>query len=187
MKGMYNVKVVLAGAFGNLGAEILKKLVAEGYEVVAAGRREKPVEGTKGRYRFVSIDATKPETLRGLCDGADIVITTLGLTGAAIEHDDDIYLLYNENKANFQATQPQRWTFLYNNMADKCCVVLSKIENGDQLSNKVLYTAQAFPYPQQPSLTSNFEFFSKVLTIDENAVYYLLKHDKEFRIEKISW
>ncbi|MCQ2284353.1 MAG: hypothetical protein MJZ57_05575 [Bacteroidales bacterium] len=103
------------------------------------------------------------------------------------EHDDDIYLLYNENKANFQATQPQRWTFLYNNMADKCCVVLSKIENGDQLSNKVLYTAQAFPYPQQPALTSNFEFFSKVLTIDENAVYYLLKHDKEFRIEKISW
>ena len=78
------MKVVLAGAFGNLDAEILKKLVAEGHEVVAAGRREKSVEGTAGKYRFVPIDATKPETLRGLCDGAEVVITTLGLTGAAV-------------------------------------------------------------------------------------------------------
>ena len=78
------MKVVLAGAFGNLGAEILKKLIADGHEVVAAGRKEKPVEGTEGKYSFVSIDATKPETLKGLCDGAEVVITTLGLTGAAI-------------------------------------------------------------------------------------------------------
>ena len=77
------MKVVLAGAFGNLGAEILKCLVADGHEIVAADLKELPVAGCEGRYTFVPIDATKPETLKGLCDGAAVVITTMGLTGAS--------------------------------------------------------------------------------------------------------
>ena len=77
------MKVVLAGAFGNLGAEILKSLCREGHEVVAADLKEREVEGTKGKYRFVAIDATNPETLKGLCEGAEVVITTMGLTGAS--------------------------------------------------------------------------------------------------------
>ena len=44
------MKVVLAGAFGNLGAEILKCLVNEGHEVVAADLKEVPVPGTEGKY-----------------------------------------------------------------------------------------------------------------------------------------
>ena len=77
------MKVVLAGAFGNLGAEILKSLCRDGHEVIAADLKERAVPGTEGKYTFVSIDATKPETLKGLCDGADTVITTMGLTGAS--------------------------------------------------------------------------------------------------------
>ena len=77
------MKVVLAGAFGNLGAEILKSLGLAGHEVVAADLKEREVEGTEGKYSFVSIDATNPETLNGLCDGAEVVITTMGLTGAS--------------------------------------------------------------------------------------------------------
>ena len=77
------MKVVLAGAFGNLGAEILKALCAAGHEVVAADLKEREVEGTQGKYKFVSIDATNPETLKGLCEGAEVVITTMGLTGAS--------------------------------------------------------------------------------------------------------
>ena len=77
------MKVVLAGAFGNLGADILKLLCAEGHEVVAADLKEASVEGTEGKYTFVKIDATNPDTLKGLCDGADAVITTVGLTGAS--------------------------------------------------------------------------------------------------------
>ena len=77
------MKVVLAGAFGNLGAEILKSLCAAGHEIVAADLCEKPVEGTEGKYTFRAIDATNPETMKGLCDGADAVITTVGLTGAS--------------------------------------------------------------------------------------------------------
>ena len=77
------MKVVLAGAFGNLGADILKCLVADGHEIVAADLREVPVEGCEGKYTFVAIDATNPETLKGLCEGAEVVITTMGLTGAS--------------------------------------------------------------------------------------------------------
>ena len=77
------MKVVLAGAFGNLGAEILKSLCAAGHEVVAADMREAPVPGLEGKYAFRQIDATKPETMKGLCDGAEVVITTVGLTGAS--------------------------------------------------------------------------------------------------------
>ena len=77
------MKVVLAGACGNLGAEILKCLCAAGHEVVAADLKERPVEGCEGKYTFRAINATKPETLTGLCDGADVVITTMGLTGAS--------------------------------------------------------------------------------------------------------
>ena len=77
------MKIVLAGAFGNLGAEILKKLCAAGHEVVAADLKERPVEGCEGKYTFKAINATKPETLNGLCDGVEVVITTMGLTGAS--------------------------------------------------------------------------------------------------------
>ncbi len=77
------MKVVLAGAFGNLGAEILKCLCEAGHEVVAADLRETAVEGCEGKYTFKAIDATNPETLKGLCDGAEVVITTIGLTGAS--------------------------------------------------------------------------------------------------------
>ncbi len=77
------MKVVLAGAFGNLGAEILKALCAAGHEVIAADLKERPIEGTDGKYTFRAINATKPETLEGLCDGAEVVITTMGLTGAS--------------------------------------------------------------------------------------------------------
>ncbi len=79
------MKVVLAGAFGNLGAEILKSLCREGHEVVAADLKERTIEGLERKYRFVPIDATDPKTLEGLCDGAEAVITTMGLTGASVK------------------------------------------------------------------------------------------------------
>ena len=98
------MKVVLAGAFGNLGAEILKCLCKDGHEVVAADLKESAVDGCDGKYVFAQIDATNPETLKGLCDGAEVVISTIGLTGAStrftaydIDHKGNINL-YEEAK-----------------------------------------------------------------------------------------
>ena len=97
------MKVVLAGAYGNLGADILKSLLRGGHEVVAADIAERDL-GLEGNFTFKKIDATRPETLEGLCDGADIVITTIGLTGASTSvtsYDIDYkgnMNLYNEAK-----------------------------------------------------------------------------------------
>lgn len=74
------MKIVLAGAFGNLGSEILKALCKTDNEIVAIDLKEKNVEGTEGKYTFKAIDATNPETLKGVCEGADVVMTTMGLT-----------------------------------------------------------------------------------------------------------
>lgn len=77
------MKILLAGAFGNLGFEIFRQLVNGGYDVIAADLREKDVPEFKGKYKFVPIDATNPKTIEGICEGVDTVITTVGLTGAS--------------------------------------------------------------------------------------------------------
>ena len=74
------MKVLLAGAFGNLGFEILKALTAKKYDVIAADLKEKENNGLEGKYTFKAIDATDLNTLTGICDGVDTVITTMGLT-----------------------------------------------------------------------------------------------------------
>ena len=95
------MKIVLAGAFGNLGAEILKALVAAGHEVVAADIKEGNIAGIEGKYTFKAIDATNPETLKGICDGAEMIISTVGLTGASTKVTSyDIDLQGNLNLLN---------------------------------------------------------------------------------------
>lgn len=73
------MKIVLAGAYGNLGCDILRSLLKAGHEVVAADMMEKDL-GLEGNLTFRQINVTDPASLKGLCDGADMVITTVGLT-----------------------------------------------------------------------------------------------------------
>ena len=69
------MKVVLAGAFGHLGSDILRVLVREGHEVVAVGREiRRPADCAEG-YETRQIDVTKPESFEGVCDGAGHGIT----------------------------------------------------------------------------------------------------------------
>lgn len=77
------MKVVLAGAFGKLGSDILRALVAQGHQVVAADLKVAEIDGLAGRYEARAIDVTNPETLAGLCGGADVVVSTVGLTGTS--------------------------------------------------------------------------------------------------------
>lgn len=75
------MKVVLAGAYGKLGVEILKELVKQGHEVVAADMLEKEVQGLDtSKVTFKKINVTDKATLDGLCEGAKVVISTVGLT-----------------------------------------------------------------------------------------------------------
>ncbi|SDB24102.1 Uncharacterized conserved protein YbjT, contains NAD(P)-binding and DUF2867 domains [Pseudobutyrivibrio sp. YE44] len=98
------MKIVLAGAYGNLGADVFKELLKNGHEVVALDMMQRDLE-LSGNYTYKQVDVTKPETLKGTCDNADVVITTVGLTKASatvtnyeIDYQGNLNLL-NEAKA----------------------------------------------------------------------------------------
>ena len=98
------MKIVLAGAYGNLGSDIFRALLKAGHQVVAADMIEKDL-GLTGDYTFRKLDVTDPQALKGLCDGADAVITTVGLTKTSatlnnyqIDYQGNLNLL-NEAKA----------------------------------------------------------------------------------------
>ena len=100
------MKVVLAGAFGKLGSDILRALVAAGHETLAADMVIKELDGLDpNAYTTRKINVQDVENLKGLCDGAEVVITTVGLTGAStkvnnydIDYQGNLNLL-NEAKA----------------------------------------------------------------------------------------
>lgn len=80
------MKVLLAGAFGNLGSEILKALCETDYEIIAADAVIREIEQIdKDRFETRKIDLTNPANLEGLCEGVDVVITTVGLTKASVK------------------------------------------------------------------------------------------------------
>ncbi len=77
------MKIVLAGAFGKLGTDILKSLVREGHTVVAADMVIRDIPEIEGKYTTKKIDVTNATSLAGLCEGMDAVITTVGLTATS--------------------------------------------------------------------------------------------------------
>ena len=94
------MKVVLAGAYGNLGADVFRELVRRGHEVTALDIAQRDIGDTSVSH-FIKIDVTDPKTLEGTCDGADAVITTVGLTtGSAKVSNYDIDYQGNLNLLN---------------------------------------------------------------------------------------
>jgi uncharacterized protein YbjT (DUF2867 family) len=98
------MKVVLAGAYGNLGSDIFRELLKKGHEVIATDVIEKEL-ALKGGFTFKKLDVTDKASLKGLCDGADCVISTVGLTKVSatltnyqIDYQGNLNLL-NEAKA----------------------------------------------------------------------------------------
>ena len=79
------MKIVLAGAFGKLGSDILRALVRDGHEVLAIDMIVRELADVPGGYETKRVDVTEPEQLAGICDGADAVITTVGLTRTSAE------------------------------------------------------------------------------------------------------
>ena len=77
------MKIVLAGAFGKLGTDILKSLVREGHTVLAVDMVIRDIPEIEGKYTAKKIDVTNAASLAGLCEGMDAVITTVGLTATS--------------------------------------------------------------------------------------------------------
>lgn len=102
------MKILLAGAFGKLGNDILRALCKTEHEIVAADAVLKiPDDVDKDRFSVKQIDVTVPDSLSGICDGVDVVITTIGLTGAStkftnydIDYKGNLNLLNEAVRAN---------------------------------------------------------------------------------------
>jgi uncharacterized protein YbjT (DUF2867 family) len=99
------MKIVLAGAYGNLGSRHLPFSSGGGTRGRGGRRHRARSSGLTGNFTFRKLDVTEPEALKGLCDGADIVISTVGLTKASatvdnyqIDYHGNLNLL-NEAKA----------------------------------------------------------------------------------------
>lgn len=75
------MKVLLAGAFGHLGQELLKKLVDAGHEVTAADivTEDLYFEG----FTPLAVDLTKEEEIQGICSGMDAVVSLVSLLKAS--------------------------------------------------------------------------------------------------------
>ncbi len=73
------MRILLGGAYGNLGRDILEELLANNYEVVALGRKISEVIKSD-RLINKQVDVTEPKSLEGICAGVEVVISTIGLT-----------------------------------------------------------------------------------------------------------
>jgi uncharacterized protein YbjT (DUF2867 family) len=76
-----NQRVLVVGATGYLGKFIVKQLKKRGYWVRALSRNNQNIEPVKHYADELFLgEATKPETIKGLCKGIDIVFSSLGIT-----------------------------------------------------------------------------------------------------------
>lgn len=106
-RGGMHMKILLAGAFGKLGSDILKTLVHAGHDVVAADLVTREITGIVGKYTPLKVDLTASTSLSGLCDGVEAVITTVGLTSTSatltnydIDYQGNLNLLKEATRAD---------------------------------------------------------------------------------------
>ncbi|MGD8439874.1 MAG: SDR family oxidoreductase [Holophagae bacterium] len=74
-------RVLIAGSTGYLGGFVCRELKSRGHVVRALVRSSRKVDGLMGSTdEIVRGEVTKPETLAGLCDGIDVVFSSVGIT-----------------------------------------------------------------------------------------------------------
>ncbi|KAK9821819.1 hypothetical protein WJX74_000864 [Apatococcus lobatus] len=72
--------VLVAGATGHLGAEVVQELHQRGYTVHALVRSTANASRLQGLCKLVQGDVSKPASLQGVCAGITVVISCLGVT-----------------------------------------------------------------------------------------------------------
>ena len=73
-------KVLLAGATGYLGRYITQELLSRNLETKIIVRDKYKVKFDSPNLEIIEAEVTKPETLDNLFNGADVVISTVGIT-----------------------------------------------------------------------------------------------------------
>ncbi len=76
-------RVLIVGATGYLGKYLIQECKQQGYWVRALARNVSKLDPVKDCVDDVFVgEATKPETLHGLCDTIDIIISALGVASS---------------------------------------------------------------------------------------------------------
>jgi uncharacterized protein YbjT (DUF2867 family) len=74
-------KVLVAGATGYLGRYLVKELKNQGYWIRALARDTKKLDDLREHINEIfEAEVTKPDTLNGICDGIDYIISSIGIT-----------------------------------------------------------------------------------------------------------
>ncbi len=93
------MKVVLWGATGLTGREILNQALEEGHEVKAVARKPSLVEVEHANLSVVRGDALNPKSVQEAVAGGEVVISTLG-SGASFAKARKPTTIYSEGFAN---------------------------------------------------------------------------------------
>ena len=105
----------------------------------------------------------------------------------AFEYNGNVYLLCNDHRNNYKGNH-QSWNTLYNNIPNQCCVVLSEVENNGELQSSILYMATTkFKDPRYIAQQYDHEYYLRIVKVTDDGVYYILKNDGEYRLEKITF
>ena len=74
-------RVLVAGATGYLGGFVAQEFKARGYLVRALARSPEKLDHVQGSLdEIVEAEVTLPETLEHICDGIDVVFSSIGIT-----------------------------------------------------------------------------------------------------------
>lgn len=74
-------RVLVAGATGYLGGFVVKELASRGHFVRALARSPEKLVGLAGAVDEIARgEVTQPDTLRNVCDGIDVVFSSIGIT-----------------------------------------------------------------------------------------------------------
>ena len=90
------MKVLLTGASGLLGHNVLRRLVDEGHEVVALVRRPDAVKLECGKWQAIVGELTDFDTLVSASTGCDALVNCAGVTDMSLLHYED-YLPVNRD------------------------------------------------------------------------------------------
>ena len=88
------MNLLIAGAGGVLGRELVRQALARGDLVAALVLRQDELRGLEHpRLRILEADVTKPAQLAGLCDGVEQVVSCIGITRlkGRLTHEDVDY------------------------------------------------------------------------------------------------
>lgn len=77
---MNTKNVLVAGATGYLGKFITQELIERDYETKIVVRNKEKIKINAPNLKILEAQVTKPETLKDICKGVDVVISSVGIT-----------------------------------------------------------------------------------------------------------